>query len=552
MTQTSRRLSVRMNRKTVSATAIALAALIVVQLPYASGYVLSGDDMVYEGLIMNVEDSQSYLAKMRLGREGSPVYRIPFTTEEQDGALVGGFYLAWGWLASAMGGPLEFWWHLARIVSAGALLGAIYLFIAHFVDESGPRLFAYLLALFGSGLGWLPYALSRPWLLGAQPTDFKMPEAHPFFTLMAFPHFSAGLAAVLLAIVWADRSLVGERRFAWIGVGVASSLVAIALPYWILLVATGVAAMLLAATRHGAARSGGTARLAFAALPPTAIILYQVYVLWTNPLFRTWFDQAATPSPHPLHYLLAFLPLILLAAPAMAEAWRTQDRHWGLVLWILILVPLLYAPLNPQRRIVAGLHVPLTVLAAQGVFTYWLPRIERSRLVTSLIRRWPQRYERQRLGRLALAGMLALAVPSNAYLVTGYLVKFSEPEFPFFRERGVVAAEAWLDDNATFDDAVLTTYWTGTFLPAQAGVRVYLGHWAETARFDEKLEATTDFFDGDTDDVWRQRLLADHGIDFVFYGPRESALGGLDPDKASYLEPAYRNDLVTIYQVVVV
>ena len=547
---TSFRLRSVLGRQRALFVAASISALALTSLPYAFGSLMPTDGWEFGGVLMNVEDSHSYLAKMRQGMEGHLLYQIPYNSEPHPGAFIGGFYLFWGWLARGLGGSQGLWWQVARIASALSLMAAIYAFVSAHLDGPRRRLLAYFLALFGSGLGWLILPLGGPWFLGSQPTDLNVPEAHPFFSMMAFPHFSAALAASLLAVLCLQRALVSPRRRFWVGASLAASVTALALPYWALLIVAGAAAALLAAWLRGDTLRGVWSRLGLSAVLPGAVLGYQMLVVAADPAARGWFAQAVTPSPHPLHYLLAYLPLMVLAVPAAADAWRERDRRLILLLWVALLLPLLYLPLNPQRRLIAGVHLPLSVLAAEGAVAYWIPRLMESRVVTALLRRWPQRYQKVGIQRFALIGILAITVPSNLYLIAGYALRFSEAPFPFFREEEVVAAEAWLDDHASFEDAVLTTYWTGTFLPARAGVRVYLGHWAETARFEEKREAVSAFFGGDSDDEWRVDLLAEHGIRYLFYGPREAALEGFDPDAASYLVPAYRNELVTIYRTV--
>jgi hypothetical protein len=39
------------------------------------------------------------------------------------------------------------------------------------------------------------------------------------------------------------------------------------------------------------------------------------------------------------------------------------------------------------------------------------------------------------------------------------------------------------------------------------------------------------------------------GVDYVFYGPAERALGGYNPDRASFLELAYFTADVAVYRV---
>ncbi len=86
-------------------------------------------------------------------------------------------------------------------------------------------------------------------------------------------------------------------------------------------------------------------------------------------------------------------------------------------------------------------------------------------------------------------------------------------------------------------------------IPVWTDLRVFAGHGPETLHNAEKLVALQQFFDPDTDDAWKQSLLVDYDLGYVFYGPDERALGGWEPDTAVYLTPIHRNQEYAIYGV---
>ncbi|MCB8951020.1 MAG: hypothetical protein H6650_03305 [Ardenticatenales bacterium] len=42
-------------------------------------------------------------------------------------------------------------------------------------------------------------------------------------------------------------------------------------------------------------------------------------------------------------------------------------------------------------------------------------------------------------------------------------------------------------------------------------------------------------------------MLAQNGIDYVFYGPAERDLGDFDPAQAAFLQPVWQNGVVAVY-----
>ncbi|MCJ7621833.1 MAG: hypothetical protein MUP64_16640, partial [Anaerolineae bacterium] len=180
------------------ATLIGVIAVAVAFLPYATGYLRGAPGWEFGGVVMNFEDAHGYLAKMRQGAEGRLLYQIPFTSEDHDGVFVGGFFLALGWVCAVTRLPVMWVWHLSRVVSGFLLLVSAYVFIAFFLEDRRRRLVAYLLVCFSSGFGWVVLLTGRFSILGFDLIDFKMPEAHIFFTLLTFPHFAAGATLLLL------------------------------------------------------------------------------------------------------------------------------------------------------------------------------------------------------------------------------------------------------------------------------------------------------------------------------------------------------------------
>ena len=496
---------------------------------------------------MNVEDSQSYLAKMLQGAQGRWLYHIPFTPEEHEGAFVGGFYLFWGWVARLLGLPITYLWHTSRILCGALLLLVTYLFIARFLEDTSERIFAFLLSILGSGFGWALLLTGRLFLWGSLPVDFKMPEAHPFFTILTFPHFSFA-TAMLLVIFLLLLEYLRRGRLWWSGLaGVATLLLIIAQPFNATIVAAVLLAYLALLIRFKRLLLRRLLGLLPLALIPLPLIIYYYFVFTTNPLFHAWWEQASTPSPHPLHYLLAYGPFIL-AIPGSMALIREKGEGRLLVAWAVIIPPLLYLPVNPQRRFVEGLHIPLSILATIGVYRYFLPRMESSRLwarITNL-----QRYESRSLRRFVLVAIFLLTLPSNLYILASLGVTAIQHPYPFYHEQAEVEAVDWLAAHTSGDDTVFTTYWTGSYIAARAGNRVFLGHWAETMNYAQKMGEAKTFF-GQASDEWRKELLREYNISYLFYGPRERALPGFEPEGKPYLVESYSNRLVTIYRVVI-
>jgi hypothetical protein len=533
------------------ALAVGVVAVALAGLPYLLGHILAPPDAVFSGVVMNFEDSHGYLAKMRQGAVGSFLYQVPFTPEDHAGAFMGGFYLALGWVAGSLRSPIEWVWHASRALFGLLLLLVGYRFIAAFLEEVVERRVAYLMMAFGSGLGWVFLLAGRFSLWGFDLIDFKMPEAHVFFTLATFPHFALGATLILASLLWALAYYrTGRIRHAILA-GVMCLLMGVVHPYNILVVGLTLALYLgrlwIRRGRPPLREVLGTVAMVAIAAPS---YIYMIYVFNTNPVFASWAEQAGSPSPHVLHYLIAYGPLLLLVivgAPLLVR--RGGNERWLPAIWMVATALLLYSPLKSQRRVVEGLQVPLSILASAGLCAGILPWVRRSRPFQAIAHSGLPNYSEENLGRFIIALVLLFMVPSNLYILGSLSVTALQSPYPFFHEAGEEEAMEWLRAQTEPSQTVLAAYETGSYIPARAGNRVFVGYWAETKDYPRKMEMALRFFAGDTGDAWRRELLDEYGVAYIFHGPRERELGKYDPASSGYLAPIFVNGVVTIYEV---
>jgi hypothetical protein len=370
-----------------------------------------------------------------------------------------------------------------------------------------------------------------PWK-GALPLDFWVPEAFVFLVLYNLPHLALAQSLLLWSVLWTLDGFEDKQWPALLKAGAAAMGMTLVVPFYAGVLAAALGAFLLAlAIRERRApwrRVGQTMVVGAFAAP---VVAYNLWAFTTNPALRVWTAQNTILSPHALHYVLGYLPLLIPAVPGAVLVLRQRDEKWLLPLaWVLIVPVLLYSPFNLQRRMIAVAQVPLAMLAAQGLVEWLKPRT----------RAW----------RTIAVAWAALASLSNLVLVSSSLTELTHRAPPAFHPAGEIAAMDWLAGRAGDDDIVLSAYESGNVIPARAHVRVFLGHGPETLYTEEKREAVRRFFDAATGDAWRQELIDQYSIDWVFYGPAEQVLGTWDPTEAPYLEPVYDNMGHTLFRVI--
>jgi hypothetical protein len=306
---------------------------------------------------------------------------------------------------------------------------------------------------------------------------------------------------------------------------------------------------------------------------PLPLYIYYAVVFLESPVLQTWNEQAFTPSPNPVHYLLTYGLYLLLGilyplklrgrfggqAVQMDGGQRQMEivddgaGHFRLKIaflwiWLGAAAVLLYSPLNSQRRFVEGLQAPLSILAVVGFYGVVWPWFLRSRLMAALLKR--PRYSAAGMQRLVILALIGVAGLGNVYLYASTLIELSlKQPYPLFRPQAELEAMDWLARELEPGEVVLAGYRTGSFLPYQTGARVIVGNRYETGDFEVKREEARQFFQPETTDEWRQDLLAEYDVRYVFAGPEERRLGGESVMATSYLEIAYQNGEVIIYTV---
>jgi hypothetical protein len=531
--------------------ALGLAALAITSIPYMLGAILADDVRIFGGFVYAVEDCYSYLAKMRQGAEGSWLFHIAYTPEPHPGALFFPFHLLLGKVAALLpGGDLTsrmVWvYHIARGVLGLGLLVTVYRFLSTFTGEVLVRRLAWLMITFGGGLGWLLIVLGRPNWLGSMPLDLILPEGFTFLVLYAFPHIALARTLLLLGILsllkaWRLGCVPGKashvprsRVIRWaLLTGLLWLLMGLIVPFYVAIAwAVAGAACVTLALRERRWVWSEVFAAGTAGLVSVPIVLYSAWRFTSDPIYETWAAQNQILSPHPLHYVAAYGVPLTLAVLAAKDVWHEEGPEWLALAWVGIVPMLIYLPFGLQRRLVEGVQVPLSLLAAMGLI-----KITRSQ------------HRGQKL-RLAWSILVVGLLATNAMLIVGNSLALRGRPDPVFRDAEEVAVLEQLSERANPGDVVLASYETGNYLPARVGARAFVGHGPESADVERKRALVTRFARRATDDAWRQRLLSEYGVDYVFWGPKERDRGSFDPMGVAYLQPVYREKRYLLLEVV--
>ncbi len=525
----------------------AILVAIVTTIPYLVGIFFTPDGWVYHGSLPIpggfTVDYNSHMAKMWQGARGDWDYRLLFTHEDHIGLNgVQGFYVALGAISSLFSLSFPVVYHLARIILIIALVFALWRFAARFFTSSRECWIVLLLGTVAAGWSWV--LLIFPSLTAeVSPIEFWLFDAFTILAMIYMPHFVAAILLQIVAFLALDAWL--SRGGGWRALTImtfALQLDAFIQPY-----AAPVLVMLvilLGAYHTFSAKTLHWRRAIKLALPLFGygvVVLAQYVAMQADPIWADFVSQNITASPNILFYIFGYAPFIipiLFGARHFLLGEKQDDIWWLPLFWLFLVAALLYAPLPTQRRYLLGVQTPLAVLAAYGWAKVLLPRFS-------------ERYQ-----AVVFSIYILFAALAPLALILFNTVQLSEDAKPLqvYSSPDEVAAYMWVQQNTEPYALFLTTFdWSGSGsggkLVAMTGRRAFLGHWIETARFDDKIAQAQRFYNAATSDEWRQNFLEEIGADYLWYSDFERAWGEWNPADADYLTPVFTKGTVTIYAV---
>jgi hypothetical protein len=522
--------------RSTSVLAAALIAFFLAIGPVVIAFLSTPHEYVFGGFLFNPLDGNSYLAKMYSGWSGSWRYTFPYTAAETPGGYLFLFYLFLGHVARIVHLPLLGVYHLARAVGAGLMLWSLRAFLRSSLPERRAAEPAFILAALGSGLGWLAA------LAGEVTTDLWVPEAYPFLSAYATPHFSLGLALLL----WLLRMLIlPEPERLWMRAGqaaAAAALLAVLSPFGVVIaLLVGGAFLAWEATadwRQNANSLGDVVRrqraaiflLAAAAAGSAPLLAYYAWLPGSDPVIAGWNAQNLTPTPPAWDLLLAFSPVLLLAGVGLVRAVGSEAPGTRLLAaWLVVGFVLLLLPLGLQRRFIMGLFVPAAGLAGLSL--------------AYLAQRWPGGWKR--LGALALA----LPLPTLLFLLLGAALAFGGRHPLFFLTQDEYQAMEWLRSHAPAGSVVAAPPDRGMYIPGYTGLRVVYGHPFETVNAEAEEAALEAFFSaGPQDESEACLFLMERQVDYVLY-TRFTRMRAYPPAMCLIPQPVFSNGTIYIHQV---
>lgn len=508
------------------------------------GYAHMPDGFVYIGTqYINTGDTAVYYSWIEQVRDGHWLQWNLYTPEDHPRFLLDVFWLAVGWLTSALSISAIAGYHLARFLLIPVVVATVYMTVAYFFREPNNRRLAFLLVIFGAGLGgWYQIAVGLqliPTLSGFLPMDLWVSEGFTFLTLYHSPHFMASLVLMLFTTLFFLMGLdTGNWRYS-LAAGVTGFLLFEFHPYhaptiFALLIAYG----LVTVYQQRKVPWDMVRRGLVLGLFTIPAVAYHVWTLQEFSVRQQHAAQNATTTPGITMTLLSYGFLLVFAIVGFVAIWKKQRKSPAetfLATWAFVHALLIYAPVNYQRRLTEGLQVAMAMLAAYGLL--FLREQFQSRAWWKYVQVGPE--------LLTPLFIVCFGFTSVYFVNSEY--HFIKNGGPYFAEDTLEAFQ-WMRDHTPEGSVIFSSYATGNLQPAFGVRHSYIGHWGMTANFTAKQSDVLWVFSKTPTQGSRAEFLRKRGVDYVYYGVEEIRMAGIHPEQFG-LPIVFQNNSGYIYEV---
>lgn len=521
---------------TVAAWAFALA-LVPLGLLW-DGYSLAGSDSEYSGFLGGYpNDYNGYLAWIQQALDGQFLFKNLYTSEPHAGVFFHPLFWAIGAVAGATGLPVMLVWYAVHLLSATLMVAAIYRFCALFSDSNATRFLALALATTSSGFGWLvATGAETPFL--ERPIDTWLAEVNAFQAVItSFFTLPAALALLLMSFAHSILYFRASRiRDALLAGAYALGLAAVH-PYDLITLLSVLAVWtLMAGPKY-------TRGMLIVALMPLPYVVYGLAAMANSAVFSqvNWVMPSATAWAHVVGW---GLPLLLCLVAILHPRVRVENRQLGyLVAWLITDWVLISLPLPFQRRMIWGVHVGISLLAAM-VLMEFLKDATRSIASDRL---------RSAVSVVALLAVVFFCAAGSGKLVWIQIERNRAQLFGDYIPTAHLEAFRWLKENRDGAETIVTPPAVAALVPGRTGIAVFTGHWAQTIDAAAKKRFVRSLFrsTGPLDEDSLRKIFERNRVRYVLVGDPSDPGGGIRRrlDSSETLMKVFGNGAVTIWEV---
>ena len=415
--------------------------------------------------------------------------------------------------------PIPIVFLIFRVVGAVVLLRIAYALCGVTYPASArARLTSFGLIALSSGFGWVYWPRWAELNPAGVSVDVWQPEAFTFLSIYTSVLFVIATIFILTAIYCLVR---GEQTWQYkyaVYAGLCGLVLGNIHSYDVLHIAAAWGFYLVAITiveKKFDRERWIRAVIAGALTLPSTV--YQYWVFKHETVFRL---RALTPtlSPPIFYYAMGYGLVFLLAAAAVVLLFTKREQYLSgfssnmIAVWVFSWaaagLTIIYLPVEFQRKMAMGEHIPLCILAG-GAAAYFATSFG------------------GKIQAALLTILVLLTFPTNALFLARDIhhVEENKSEIsdaqPFLTEQQLDVL-TWIRQNTVRGDAVLALPPIGQFVPGYCDRAVWVGHWSETPNYGTKLFKLMKMLSVSTPDDLRYRFFASTGADYLVY-PEDAA-----------------------------
>ncbi len=533
------------------------AVLVFTSLPFAYAYLSAPPDKQFMGIMLDVPDHGQYFSWMR-ELTTAPLSSNKLTPEPNQPIFFNLLWFGLGRIGGLLGLNYDVMYQAMRVVGVVAFLLLAYRICAWFFDEVTQRSAAFLIITFTAGFGWVLVILK--YVLGLDepplPLNLYVAESNTFHGILGYPHFIAALLYVFVFDLVLRGQAKSQLRYA-IYAGLWALFLGWQHAYDLVLVYAILGAYIALTFLRDRALPGYLIKsfiiIGFISWWPAlySAVLTKLDPVWKEVLAQFGNAGVYTPNLFQLPILLgpAFLVALFAAVSMLIKQKLNWENKWLFALgWFFVQFPLVYLPVDFQIHMLNGWQIPIALLAVYGIYQKTTRLGSRDGGRQTAMSRLSSAVRRLSPRTLCIVLLITL-LPTNLYLWAWRFIDLRRHEYPFYLHKTELAAMHWIEQQPDPDAVILSSLTTGQYLPMFTGKPAYLAHWAQTLRFFEKRKNVQAFFATEITDPQRQRLLQQHNVRYVFFGPAERELGGYNPATSSFLKLVFETPDVKVFEV---
>jgi hypothetical protein len=512
-----------------------LLVVLLTMLPIVIGYSVQTPQMRFNGAAFGWADFTVHITTIRAGMQNNWQYTFFFTPIPQQGHYIKLFYQTLGQLGKFFtNSPLAIFYTSLAVFNFIACQ-LIYRMIAEFFRQPKYRFLAFLLAIFGSGLGWLVSIAQLLPKTGPVAIDFWLYDAFPYLGMTCCPNFSAIISGQLGFIILFLKYCRQPKSTHLVVMAILGLMLQAIQPFSPLIPFILLSGILLGdwiTTQQLPLKN--TLALGLVGIAQLPLLAYNFWVVSSDPFWKIYTSQALTATPPIIYLLLGFFWFWILLLPGLFRPKKFfTPKRIGLLVWVILILLLVYLPWQMQRRILFYYTLPLAILVSLVI---------REQLSPWLSRRLSLKTEHK---NILLVPLVILVGFTNLYILFVHTTyQLPALQNSYYHPASIARAISWMEQHTEPDSVMLSTPDTAFLAAVQIGQRVFVAHPDETANYSLRVSQMKGFFNNQVN----LSEMEPANLRWVFYGPYEQSIGpNFQPP--SNLQPAYQQEGITIYEI---